>query len=346
MNSRKDLILVTLGAILLAVGSIAYIRPGLIAPAVPGDEDQKAQITKLKEAVPQGDAYPATARASLEDNVKDWLSPEENDDNWDYDLFTTIDVVWDPSLKDYVPRSRKAEEMPPFGIALVSVGHPTYTFMLVQSTLGPGKKEEDRLFTLKNVKTKQYIDDCKLNKPIPDAPYLTLKKFQVIKGKDADNIPFTRNVLTVDDRQFGQVVDIDDEKPLEFTARTDIVLSSTSDPSWSNTLHQVGDKFTYNGAHYVVKGIDLANKSVIFDKSFALNPKKPKKMTVDTQELSVPAPAPSAPKTKPAPTAATPKAPAPAPAPQTVPVRVAPVATPKPIAPITTPTPKANSTKK
>jgi hypothetical protein len=148
----------------------------------------------------------------------------------------------------------------------------------------------------------------------------------------------------VDDRQFGQVVDIDDEKPLEFTARTDIVLSSPSDPSWSNTLHQVGDKFTYNGAHYVVKGIDLANKSVIFDKSFALNPKKPKKMTVDTQELSVPAPAPSAAKSKPIPTPAAPKAPAPAP--QTVPVRVAPVATPKPIAPISTPAPKTNSTKK
>ncbi len=312
MNSRKDIILVILGALLLVAGATPFLKPGLIAPVVPDDDGKSAVIKQLKDAVPQGQAYPASPRASLEDNVKDWLSPEENDDNWDYDLFTTIDVVWDPALKDYVPRSRKAEEMPPFGISLVSSGHPTYTFMLVQSTLGPGKKEEDRLFTLKNVKTKQYIDDCKLNKPIPEAPYLTLKAYKVVKGKDADGIPFIRNVLTVDDRQFGQVVDIDDEKPMEFTARVDIILSSASDPAWSLTLHTVGDKFTYNGAHYVVKGIDLPNKTVTFDKSFAPNPKKLKKVVTDTQTLAVPAPTPPVSKPKavtppPAPKATTPK---------------------------------------
>ena len=200
--------------------------------------------------------------------------------------------------------------MPPFGIALVSAGHPTYTFMLIQSTLGPGKKEEERLFDLKNVKTKQYLDGCKLNMPITDAPYLTLKSYKVVKGKDADGIPFTRNLLTVDDRQFGQIVEINDEKPTEFTARTDIIISSTSDPTWTFTLHAVGDKFTYNGAEYVVKDIDLPNKSVSFDKTFALNPKKPKKLTSDPQTLTVPAPPPPVVKPKtpsPASKATTPK---------------------------------------
>jgi hypothetical protein len=298
MNSRKDIILILLGALLLAAGVAPFLKPGLIAPVVPDVDAKSTLIKQLKDAVPQGQQYAASPRASLEDNVKDWLSPEENDDNWDYDLFTTIDVVWDPAVKDYVPRSRKAEEMPPFGVGLVSVGYPTYTFMLVQSTLALGKKEEDRLFTLKNVKTKQFIDDCKLNKPIPEAPYLTLKAYKVIKGKDADGIPFIRNVLTVDDRQFGQVLDIDDEKPMEFKARVDIILNSVSDPAWTLTLHAVGDKFTYNGAQYVVKGIDLPNKTVTFDKSFALNPKKPKKLITDTQTIAVPAPAPAPTKSK------------------------------------------------
>jgi hypothetical protein len=40
----------------------------------------------------------------------------------------------------------------------------------------------------------------------------------------------------------------------------------------------------------VVKGIDLPNKSVSFDKTFALNPKKPKKLISDPQTLTVPAP--------------------------------------------------------
>jgi hypothetical protein len=310
MNSRKDIILVILGALLLIAGAVVVLTPGLVAPIVPDEAGKAAEITKLKEAAPRGEAYPSTPRASLEDNVLDWPTPEENDDNWDYDLFTTIDVVWDSALKEYVPRSRKAEEMPPFGIALVSAGHPTYTFMLIQSTLGPGKKEEERLFSLQNVKTKQYLDDCKLNLPIADAPFLTLKSYKVVKGKDADGIPFTRNLLTVDDRQFGQIVEINDEKPTEFAARTDIIISSTSDPTWSLTLHAVGDKFTYNGAQYVVKDIDLPNKSVSFDKTFALNPKKPKKLTSDPQTLTVPAPPPPVVKPKtasPATKATTPK---------------------------------------
>lgn len=292
MNSRKDILLTFFGALLLVAGSVVYLTPGLVAPIVPDEDGKAVAIKLLKEAAPRGEAYPATPRASLEDNVQDWPTPEENEDNWDYDLFTTIDVVWDSAIKEYVPRSRKAEEMPSFGIELVFVGHPTYTFMLIQSTLAPGKKEEDRHFTLKNVKTKQYLDDCKLNKPIAEAPYLTLKSYRVVKGKDADGVPFTQNLLTVDDRQFGQILEINDEKPTEFTARTDILIRSTADPAWSLTLNAVGDKFTLDGADYVVKGIDLPNKSVSFDKSFALNPKKPKKRISDPQTLTVPAPPP------------------------------------------------------
>ena len=298
MNSRKDILLVALGALLFAGGVAVYLNPGWIAPPVPDEDGKTAVLTKLRQAPPAGAAYPTVARASLEDNVKDWLSPEEDDENWDYDLFTTIDVVWDPTIKEYVPRSRKADVLPPFGVELVSVGYPIYTYMLSTSSLPPGKKEEDRLFSLKNVKTKQYLDDCKLNKPIPEAPYLTLKSFKVIKGKDADGIPFVRNVLTIDDRQFGQVVEVDDDKPLEFKGRVDILINSPTDPAWTLTLNAVGDKFSYNGASYVVKGIDLAARSVTFDKSFALNPKKPRKLILDPQTLIVPAPVAPAPKSK------------------------------------------------
>ena len=59
----------------------------------------------------------------------------------------------------------------------------------------------------------------------------------------------------------------------------------------------------------MVKGIDLTNKSVSFEKTIALNPKRPKKLTFDQQTLVVPAPPPPAPKNKPgapAPKASTP----------------------------------------
>ena len=300
MNSRKDILLVSLGALLFAAGLAVYLSPGLIAPPVPDEDAKAAIINQLRLAPPAGGAYAGTPRASLEDNVKDWLSPDEDEDNWDYDLFTAIDVAWDPATKEYVPRSRKADVLPPFGVELVSVGYPTYTFMLSSSSLPPSRKEEDRLFSLKNVKTNRYLDDCKLNSPIQDAPYLTLKSYRVEKGKDADGFPFVRNILTVDDRQFGQVVAIDDDKPLELKKRIDIILRSTDDPAWAQNLHQVGDKFELNGATFVVKGIDLPTKSVTFEKTIVLNPKRPKKLTFDQQTLVVPAPPPPAPKTKPA----------------------------------------------
>jgi hypothetical protein len=310
MNLRKDIPLIGLGALLFGAGLAVYLNPGLIASLVPDEAGKAVIIDSFRQAPPQGGAYPATVRASLEDNVKDWLNPEEDEDNWDYDLFTTIDVVWDPSTKAYVPRSRKAEVLPPFGVELVAVGYPTYTFMLSSSMLPPSRKEADRLFSLKNVKTNRYLDDCKLNQPIPEAPYLTLKSYRVEKGKDADGFPFVRNILTVDDRQFGQVVEIDDEKPLEFKKRIDIILRATDDPAWSQNLHAVGDKFELNGSTFVVKGIDLPGKSVTFEKILVLNPKRPSKKTFDQQTLVVPAPPPPASKTKSA--APAPKTPVPA----------------------------------
>lgn len=300
MNSRKDILLVSLGTLLFVAGLVVYLRPGLIAPPVPDEERKTAILNELRQALPAGGAYVATPRASLEDNVKDWISPEEDEDNWDYDLFTAIDVVWDPSIKEYVPRSRKADVLPPFGIELVSVGYPTYTFMLSSSSLPVSRKEEDRRFSLKNVKTNKYLDDCMLNRPIPEAPYLTLKAYRVEKGKDADGFPYVRNILTVDDRQFGQIVEIDDEKPFEFKNRIDAVVRSTDDPSWTQNLHQVGEKFERNGAIFEVKGIDLPSKSVTFEKSIVLNPKRPKKLSFDRQTLVVPAPPPPAQKNKPA----------------------------------------------
>jgi hypothetical protein len=315
MNSRKDILLIALGSLLCAGGLAFFANPSLVVPPIPPEDVREAELKKRREMAVGGVSYPSTPRASLDDNVKDWLNPPEDEDNWDYDLFTTIDVVWDPAIKEYVPRSRKADEMPPFGITVVSVAHPVYPFILSHTTLGPGRKEEDRLISLKNVKTKKYLDDCKLNKPIPEAPNLTLKSFKVQRGKDADGIPFIRNVLTIEDRQYG-LIEVDDDKPLEFKERIDVVLGSASDPAWSLTLTATGkpgetptlkngaDKFTYNGATYVVKGIDLANKSVSFDKTFVLNPKKPKKLASDPQTLVAPAPPPPASKAKPAPAAA------------------------------------------
>lgn len=301
-TSRKDNLLIALGALLLAVGIfLAYALQtgsvaGVIKPIVQDQALQENALQKISSTPALGVAYRPYVRRPLDDNVNDWLSPEENEDNWDYDLFTTIDVVWSSTLKEYVPARRKAEEIPPFGLALVAVAHPIYDYTLESALELKGK---ETTFSLRNIKTKKYIDNAKLNAPIEEAPHLTITKFQTIKGKDADGFPFTRKVITLRDRNLGKDIEIDDLKPLEFTDITDVSLVSTADPTWTKVLHLVGDKFTLNAAQYTLKGIDLASKSVTFDKYFAPNPKKPKKSITLTETLVVPAPPPPpAPKPK------------------------------------------------
>lgn len=304
MNSRQDLLLLGLASSLLVVGLVAAFAPQTLRiPAAPQGEEKSAVLQKIMSAAPAGNAYPAVPRASLDDNVKDWQSPEEDDDNWDYDLFTSIDVVWDPAIKEYVPRARKAAEMPPFGITLVSVAHPVYPYILSDSKFaGTSRAEADRIFSLRHVKTKRYLDDCGLNVPIPDHPGMVLKSYRVVKGKDEDGLNFTRNVLTIQDKEFG-LIEIDDEKPLEFKDRTDILLASVADAGWTRKLANIGEKFTYEGAEFTVKAIDMKAKSVTLEKSFALNPKKPKKLIQDLQVLAVPAPLAPVNNVKPTPSA-------------------------------------------
>ena len=43
MNTRKDIFLVISGALLLVLGAVVYLVPGLVAPLVP-DEGGKAAI--------------------------------------------------------------------------------------------------------------------------------------------------------------------------------------------------------------------------------------------------------------------------------------------------------------
>jgi hypothetical protein len=289
MNPRKDIFLI-LGAtlflglgLLIAGGQI----PLLTKPFIP-DEAEKAVVIPELMAPPRGIDYPATPRVLEKEAVKDWLSPEENDDAWDYDLFTSIDIVWDPVQKEYYPRRKKVIPLPPFGVKLVKVGHPTYPYKL-SSTL-PGKKDEDRLFFVENVETKQYFEKLKLKQPLEAKSPVTLISFRVDKNaKDKDGFPVVRNVLKLEDKSLTgteKTIEIDDLGVVEFKSRIDIHLASTSEPEKTWVFHAAGDRFTYQGAQFVIKGIDLASKTVTVDKTFAPDPKKPKKTF--TEVLGIP----------------------------------------------------------
>lgn len=300
MNSRKDIVIICLSALLLAAAGVfasaklGVMDVGFIRPIAPGAQSSDGLFPELKEA-PKGIIYPSTPSPSLEDNAPDVPTPEENEDGWDYDLFTTIDIVWDPVLKEYVPKRRKVIPLPPFGVALAKVGHPRYPYILRFTIMGrKGREEIDRKFAIENLDTKQYYDGCRIGTPLDANTPVVPVSFAVVKEKDKDGFMVSRNVLKLEDKKLGRTVEIDDVKPLEFSDQVDILLVSTSEPDKSWTLHAPGDKFTYNDALYQVKGVDLEARTVTLDKTFAPNPRKPKKTF--TEVLSIPsAKAPAAP---------------------------------------------------
>jgi hypothetical protein len=296
MNFRKDLtaLLVALGILVLSLLALCALNFGwfseIVKPLVPTEEEKlKGPIPELKQA-PQGIEYPATPKLALNSEIKDWFTPEENDDGWDYDLFTTIDIAWDPSQAEYVPANKKAIPLPPFGVSLVSVGHPIYPYILRSSMPGKSGKEEDREFSIENTQTKEWFEKCRFKRPLNDKTPVIPLEYKLVKQPDG----IQQKTLVLEDRLLGRKVTINDEKPLEFEDTIDVVITSTTDPAKTWTFHKKGDDFRYEKAHYIIKDIDLINKTVTVEKKYALDaPKKsdPKKgQRSDQQVLSLPVP--------------------------------------------------------
>jgi len=287
MNFKKDLLalLVALGVLILSVLGYVALDQGLfgVTPLVPSDEDRSKAIPELKQE-PAGTAYPATAKLTLNPEIKDWFTPEENDDGWDYDLFTTIDIAWDPSQAEYVPANKKVIPLPPFGVSLVSVGHPTYPYVLRSSMPAKSGKEEDREFSIENTQTKEWFEKCRLKRPLNDKTPVYPMEYKLVKQPDG----IQQKTLVLDDRLLGRKVTINDEKPLEFEDTVDVVITATDDQAKSWTFHKKGDDFKYEKARYIIKDIDLVNKTVTVEKKYVLDPKKGQRS--DQQVLSLPVP--------------------------------------------------------
>lgn len=289
MNSRKDFLLFIGASLLLITGVLAWgmlgqgWAPQLVKPLLPDEEARQVAIPELNTA-PKGGDYPKSPLEDTKERGVDWLAAEENDDGWDYDLFTTIDIAWDPAQAEYVPLGRKVIPLPPFGVALVKVGHPTYPYVLSTTMAPRSGKEMDREFLIQNIETKNYFERCKLQKPLEPKSPITPVSFKVEKLPDG----FSRNVLTLkDDTLGGRLVEIDDVKPIEFKDTINILLQATDNPATTWVFHRKGDKFTYKGAVFVVKDIDLDAKTVSVEKTFTPDPKKGKKSFLET--LAIPA---------------------------------------------------------
>ncbi len=288
MNFKKDVLAVLIALVVFILAGLGWLAlsEGLagVKPLVPADEDREKAIPELKQSA-AGVEYPPTPKLVFNSEIKDnWLAPEENDDGWDYDLFTTIDIAWDPSQAEYVPANKKVIPLPPFGVSLVSVGHPTYPYVLRSTVAGKSGKEEDREFSIENTQTKEWFEKCRLKRPLNDKTPVYPLEYKVVKQPDG----FQQKILVLDDRLLGRKVTINDEKPLEFKDTIDVVITTTDDSAKLWTFHNKGDDFKYEKARYIIKDIDLVNKTVTVEKKYVLDPKKGQRS--DQQVLSLPVP--------------------------------------------------------
>lgn len=302
MSPRYDKLLVAAAGLLL-VGSAAYAFLGL------GSDPAKGLKVASQGVAPTGADYPVLTKDDTLPLRASWTRPEDNEDGWTYDLFDQVPTVWDEQLREYLPRDYTAPVIPDFGIRLAKLGHPRYPVML-RGTIAPppGKPDTDRILFLVNLDTNDDYN-ARIGKPIPEIG-LTPLSFRVVAATAPDGAPVKRNVLVVRDAKLGKDLEIDDQAPLLFKDRIDVVLQAeTGSATW--TFNAPGAKFEHNNATYVVKGVDLAAGTVTVDKTFTLNPRKGARTL--TEVLSV---APLAPKDKPAPAAPAPSASLPLPTPQ------------------------------
>jgi hypothetical protein len=282
MSPRHDKLLIAATGLLLA-GSAAYAFLGLRSDPAQGPKIASQGVT------PSGADYPLLTKDDTLPLRASWTRPEDNEDGWTYDLFDQVPSVWDEQLKEYLPRDYTPPVIPDFGVRLAKLGHPRYPVML-RGTIAPppGKPDTDRILFLVNLDTNEDYN-ARIGKPLPEVG-ITPVSFKVVAATAPDGAPVKRSVLVVRDAKLGRDLEIDDQAPLLFKDKLDIVLQSDAgSASW--TFAGPGGKFEHNGASYVVKGVDLAAGTVTVDKTFTLNPRKGARTL--TEVLSVAAPAPA-----------------------------------------------------
>jgi hypothetical protein len=298
MPPRYDKLLIAAAGLLLA-GSAAYAFLGLRSEPAQGPRIASQGV------LPSGADYPVLTKEDTLPLRASWTRPEDNEDGWTYDLFDQVPTVWDEQLREYLPRDYTPPVIPDFGIRLAKLGHPRYPYMLRGSiTPPPGRPDSDRILFLVNLDTNEDYNG-RIGKPIPEAG-LTPLSFKVVAATAPDGAPVKRSVLVVRDAKLGKDLEIDDQAPLLFRDRLDIVLQAENSPaSW--TFNAPGAKFEHNGATYVLKGVDLAAGTVTVDKTFTLNPRKGARTLTEVLSVTDSAPKPSS---APSPASAAPAAPA------------------------------------
>lgn len=228
-----------------------------------------------------------------------WKDPfYDDEDRWVYDLFTPVESVWKSEEQSYKPRY-DGPPPPPFGVKLVSVGHPEYRLRLVGYIQLPNLPISNSRLSF--VDCEKRDDNGKLGlsftatkgKPV-EGESIEIKDFFIdtVKDEISGTITKTPTAIIFDtSRPKGSQELRVTDKPIVFAEVTNVVIARADDPSKTWTLHKVGDQIKEDdSANYLgtftLKDIDIHEGTATLEKLYKPNLRKTASKT-ETQTLSV-----------------------------------------------------------
>lgn len=252
-------------------------------------------------AVASGAAY-ATRKPDLSAETSlGWIRKTSAETNpWAHDLFTPVEVMWNPKTSEYAPKSELvvadsgAIALPKFGVRLLSLKHPKYRLRVSTIVEPPSKKPEDAIIFLLDDETRSSFR-CKVGETLDShgtkIKVLRYEPRQVDAKTGAVLKPVSVQIRDVSLRReiaLGQT-------PVEFTDRMIITFAGEGSeaPLW--TAAKVGDRFENEEGTFVIKGVDFEAQSVTVEKSYVADAVKSTRKTITEVLTPLPPPPPPAP---------------------------------------------------
>lgn len=250
-------------------------------------------------ATPKGAEYKWIEIPERAHGADSWKDPVYDDeDRWVYDLFTPVESVWKSEEQAYKPKY-DGPPPPPFGLKLVSVGHPEYRLRLVGYIQLPGLPIANARLSFVDYEKNDdngkpgFTFTASKGKPV-EGENIEIKDFFIdtVKDDESGTIAKTPTAIIIDkSRPKGaQELKVTD-KPIVFKEVTNVVIARADDPSKTWTLHKVGDQIKEDdSANYLgtftLKDIDINGGSVTLEKLYKPNLRRTASK-METQTLSV-----------------------------------------------------------
>lgn len=280
---------------LLLVGALVACAAGFGFYALNKDKQTEVKSSHAGRA-PGGNAYVSVALPVLDSSVQAWTPARTSEDTelWKYDLFSSVEVKWNASIRKYEPKG-EINAIAPFGIRLVSMSHPVYRLTL-RGTVERKDEKTNRTYTEVLLYDAEGVREDATGE----------QKGKLIRAKQSDNLDADGIVVSevklrevtnpdgtksrdfsvkVFDKKLNRTFEIT-EKPYEFKEIANIVLARDDDPSKTWILHNIGEQIKDEELGiFTLKDIDFDSATVNLEKLYKPNPRKPE--VTESKTLSV-----------------------------------------------------------